>query len=472
MLLELLLSALLAQGQTFDPEIEPSQDSRLEKALRLPGARTFDPELDLPQDPKAEPKPELKSALPEGKSPIDVWFEDGLRFKSRDGNFEGRIGGRFLTHYRTIFDRPADTAAPLRDLPNTFFVRQARLEFEGTILKDWGFKVQVDFGSGITSQSTGTAGSNVTGTLRDGFIEYKRWKEFTIRMGQWLEPLSQEDYSSTRFIDFAERSPMNRFLPGRELGIQFYGTLFESVLDYFLVITNGQATLNDGGRAVNDANDQKEGILAFRVRPFQNSGNDWLKGLRMSIAGSYGIVDDIATGALDIITTELSVMYLDSVAAGPQLDGTRRRIVPAISWPIGPFCFRGEYIYRTDDLPAGAPVEALRMKGWYAYVTFILTGENKKPEDRIVPMGDWGAVELAFRVAQAKIQNAFESTIFAPAGNAELVTTYTFGVNWWVTRNVRLTLDIIREKYSDPLLFDARTESKLMGAIFRAQIDF
>ena len=407
------------------------------------------------------------------KSPIDVWFEDGLRFKSRDGNFEGRLGGRFLAHYRGIFGRPQDTAAPLRDLPNTFFVRQARIDLEGTILKDWGFKVQVDFGSGITSQSSGTAGSNVTGTLRDGFIEFKRWKEFTIRMGQWLMPLSQEDYSSTRFIDFAERSPMNRFNPGRELGLQFYGTLFENVLDYFVVLTNGQATLNDGGRAVNDANDQKEGILAIRVRPFANSGEDWLKGLRIAVAGSYGSVDNIDTAGFDIITTELSVMYLDSDAAGPDLDGTRRRLLPNISWPIGSYCFRAEYLYRTDDLANGAPVDNLRIKGWYAYVTYILTGETKKPEDRIVPQGDWGAVEVGFRVAQAKVQNGFESAVFLDnAGNAERVTSYAFGVNWWVTRNVRLTFDIIREKYSDPLAFDSRTESMLMGFIFRGQIDF
>src|SRR5262245_41868453 len=448
MALALMLSLLMSQGQAFDPEIEPQQDA------------------------KPEPKQEAKSGFPEGKSPIDLWFEDGLRFKSRDGNFEGRIGGRFLAHYRTIFDRPADTTPPLRDLPNTVFVRQARLEFEGTILKDFGFKVQADFGTGLTNQSTGAAPSNVVGTLRDGYLDFKRWKEFQIRIGQFLMPLSQEDYSSSRFIDFTERSVMNRFNPSRELGIQAFGTLFDGVLDYFAVLSNGQATLMDGGRAVNDSNDQKEGILAFRVRPFQNSGNDWLKGLRISLAGSYGIVDDIATATFDIITTELSVMYLDSQPGGPQLDGTRRRIVPNLSWPIGPFSLRAEYIYRTDDLPAAAPVEALRMKGWYAYVTYILTGENKKPEDRIVPLGEWGAVELAFRVAQAKIQNAFESTIFLPAGNAELVTSYTFGVNWWVTRNVRFTLDIIREKYSDPLQFETRRESKLMGAIFRAQIDF
>lgn len=423
-------------------------------------------------EPKPEPKQETKSAVPENKSPVDVWFEDGLRFKSRDGNFEGRLGGRYLAHYRQIFDRPADTAAPLRDLPNSFFTRQARIDLEGTLLKEFGFKVQIDFGSGTTNQSTAAAPSNVTGTLRDGFVEWKRHKTFQLRMGQWLMPISQEDYSSTRFIDFAERSVMNRLNPGRELGIGVSGTILEGTVDYAAVLNNGQATLNDGGRAINDSNDQKEGILSLRFRPFQNSDTAALKNLRFGLAGSYGSVDNIATGAFDLISTELAVLYADSNPAGPAFDGYRIRAVPNLSWPIGPFSLRAEYTYRADELIQGAAQEALRTKGWYAYVTYILTGEDKTPENRIVPKGDCGAVELAFRVAQLKIDNAIESGLFADAGNAERVTAYSFAVNWWVTRNVRLTLSLVREKFDDPLVFDRRDESHLMGAIFRGQIDF
>jgi len=37
------------------------------------------------QDPKMEP-PKAATPVPaQEKSPVDVWFEDGIRFKSRDG---------------------------------------------------------------------------------------------------------------------------------------------------------------------------------------------------------------------------------------------------------------------------------------------------------------------------------------------------------------------------------------------------
>lgn len=431
------------------------------------------------QDPKPQPKPEPKVEapkadapkveMPKERSPIDVWFEDGLRFKSKDGNFEAKIGGRYLAHYRTIFDRPQDTVAPVRSVPNTFFTRQARLETEGTLLKEWGYKVQVDFASGAISQPAGTAGSNVSGTLRDGFVEWKKYKEFQVRMGQFFEPISQEDISSTRFIDFAERSIMNRLLPGREIGVQVAGNL--GAVSYAVMLCNGNALLNDQGRAVTDSNDQKEVAALLRYSPFLGSEDDALKGLRFGLAGSYGVVDRVAAGGFDLTSTELSITYAE--ATGTTLfDTFRVRVNPQISYSCGPFAFRGEYLYRVDGIQAGPAPDGLRTKGWYGYATYILTGENKKVEDRIVPLDDWGAVELGFRVAQVHIDDAFTSTIFSAASNANTATSYTFGVNWWVARNVRITLNVIREKYNNPLVFDREDRSMFMGAILRAQVDF
>lgn len=421
------------------------------------------------QEPKPEPEPKVE--VPKEKSPVDVWFEDGLRFKSKDGNFEARIGGRYLAHYRAIFDRPEDDTTPFQTVPNTFFTRQARLETEGTLLKEWGYKVQVDFGSGAINQTGLTqATANVSGTLRDGFVEWKKWKEFTIRFGQFFEPISQEDVSSTRFIDFAERSPMNRLMPGREIGLQFAGVLMNNELSYAAMLCNGNALLNDQGRSVVDSNDQKEIGGGLRYSPFLHIGGDALKGLRLGLAGSYGKVQNLAAGGFDLISTELSVLYAE--ATGGTFDGYRGRLNPQISYTCGPFALRGEYVYRVDEIAQGAAPDKLRTKGWYGYATVILTGEHKKVEDRIVPGGDWGALELGFRVGQVHIEDAFTSGVYTAAGNTDTATSYTFGVNWWITRNVRVTLNVIREKYRDPLAFDIETRSMLMGTILRAQVDF
>lgn len=408
--------------------------------------------------------------------PVEVYWKDGLRFRTKDGVMEARIGGRFLGHYRNVFERPDDDEGGAgnnrRSVPNSAFVRQARLEMEGTYAKEWGFKVQADFGSGLYNQSDATVNpSNVTGTLRDAFVEWKRWKEFQLRLGQFFEPVSQEDITSSRFIDFAERSPMNRLLPGREIGLQASGSLFDDVLNYAVMGLNGGALINDQGRAVNDREDEKELAVLLRVKPFVSSGQDLLKGLRLGLGASIGTVDNIASSGFDLVTTELSILYLDS-GGGPVFDGQRTRVVPQISWPIGPFCLSAEYLIREDELIDGSAEGEVESAGYYVAVTFIVTGEEKKPENRIVPKGDWGAVELALRFANVTVDNAVDAGIAAAAGNSEEVQTITAGVNWWITRYVRVTLNFIVENYDEEVAFATREEDSLFGVLFRGQIDF
>ncbi len=404
--------------------------------------------------------------------PLEVYFKDGLRFRSKDGVFEARIGGRFLGHVRTVFDRPDDETAPFRSIPNTAFVRQARLEMEGTLSRDWGFKVQTDFGSGTINQSLGTAGANSTGTLRDAFVEWRKFKELQVRLGQFFEPISQEDMCSTRFIDFVERSPLNRLMPGREIGLQVAGLLFDDVLSYQVMGLGGGALLNDQGRAVVDRDDEKELGLLLRVSPFRPSGPDVLKNLRLGLGASIASVDSVPATGFDLVTTELSILYLDSTVATFPFDGRRSRIDPQISWAFGPFSLSAEYLLRRDELAHGAPESEIESSGWYVAATCLLTGEDKKPESRIVPNGDWGAVELAIRYSNVSVDNAVDAGIAVAAGNAEEVSTFTVGVNWWITRFVRISANGVVESYDEDLQFDQRTEDSLFGVLFRGQVDF
>jgi phosphate-selective porin OprO and OprP len=406
------------------------------------------------------------------ETPVEVYLKDGLRFRTKDGSFQGRIGGRFIGHYRAVFDRPDDGTAPLRSVPDAAFIRQIRFETEGLFRQEWGYKVQVDFPSGQYNQPAGTGPSGVSGTLRDGYVEWRRHPELMLRLGQFFESISAEDASSTRFIDFAERSIMNRLLPGRELGLEARGTLFDGVLGYFAMLSNGNALLVDQGRAVTDSNDEKELSALVHVKPFAADGPDGLKGLRLSLGASITDQDDVPSQNFDLISTELSIQYLDSIAGGPALDGRRWRVVPQMAWPIGPFAVRAELLLRKDDLADGAAESAIESRGFYGSVSCILTGEVKVLEDRIVPLGGWGAVEVLARYARLKADGVFDAGLALQAGNSDEATSVTVGANWWAARNVRFTLNVIRESYEDKLEFDGRTEDAFWGLLARAQIDF
>lgn len=397
---------------------------------------------------------------------------EGFTFSSDDGNFKGSINGRMLAHFRYVADRPDEDAAPLRTVPNSFFIRQARLEANLTWYKEFTGKVQYDIATGTYNQTTGAV-SSVTGTLRDAFVAWHRWKELSVRVGQFFEPLSQEDVSSTRFLDFIERSVMNRLLPGREIGMAVYGSLFEDKLAYEVMVCNGNALLNDQGRSVNDGNDEKELAARFYVFP--------VEGLRLGAAASFGEADDLGAAGFDLVTTELSVMWLDG-QAGPLFDGSRRRYVINASYAVGPVSFRGELFFREDELQDPNPESALESMGYYLYATWLLTGEKKTPETRVVPdrpftEGGPGAVELAVRFAHVEIDNAEDAGLLpAPlstSGSADEVDVITVGINWWPVKYVRVSLNFVREMYSEDVAFEnGRQEDALSGVLARFQIDF
>ena len=222
---------------------------------------------------------------PPGETPLDVFYEDGLRFRTRDGVFEGYLNGYLRIHGRAIFDRPDDHTPPLRTVPDSVCMREARLETGGTVEGQWAYRFQLEFDSGTYNQSTGAAPSGVTALLQDAWVEWRADRAFNVRLGQFKVPCSAEDYDSTRVQGFVERSPLNRLVPGREIGLEFHGRLLEDRIAWLAALTQGQGYLKDKGRGVADANDEKEASFLLHAYPLEN--------VRLNLGGSIGDVDDL-----------------------------------------------------------------------------------------------------------------------------------------------------------------------------------
>lgn len=390
---------------------------------------------------------------------IKATFKDGLKLKSADGNFEAHIGGRFIQHMRFVTDRPDSS----RTSADNFFVRQARLEMSGTFYKDFEFKVQTDFPQGSSTTS---------GTLQDAYIGWKKYKEFSIRFGQQKEPFSQEETTSTRFIDFVERSNVNKLTPGRDVGIMLHGTLASDIaLSYEAGIFNGQ------GRAVNDGNDEKDLAARLRVSPFLTSDNAVLNGLRLGIAGTWG--DQDGTDFSDLSTTETVTKYLD-VDSGVSLEGMRTRRGAELSWLYESLGVRAEYFTVVSQVIEGAVKGGIDAQAWYWAVTYLLTGEKKTLENRLKPAnpfnidtGDIGAVELAARVAGVRFDSdVFTKGFASEAGNSNDVVSYTIGVNWYLNTTFRVIFDYIIENYGDNVLTGNSAFDDQTAFMARFQMDF
>ncbi|HLF94529.1 MAG TPA: porin, partial [Planctomycetota bacterium] len=393
-----------------------------------------------------------------------------LSFSTADGNFTAKIGGRIYFVYRHIFERDDATGGTA----DQFIMDTARFQLDGTFFKDFIYRLE------------GASDKNGAFAYNDVFVGYSGLRDyFTVQAGQFKVPCSQEETTSSRFIDFAERSLLNRLIPSRDQGIMFSGSIADKVLEWNLGFFNG-VTKNTA-----DANDEKDLAIRLFVTPLKNSGVNLFKQTRVGFDLTYGDIDNVA--AADITsgdlggTTLIDLTPAVAVPAGP--DGIRTRMIVNFSWLYGPLSLRAEYLMFKQELydaPAATESDFL-IKAFYIQATWLLTGETKPLENRVVPKsnlnplnGGWGAFELALRYCSVDASDAEDAGFFGPPPQPTVnqkVNQLTVGINWWWTSNMALRINYEHLTFDEDLpVKSGGGSSPLEGSqsIFyvRWQIDF
>lgn len=347
------------------------------------------------------------------------------------------------------------------------------MQVDGAFYKDYGFIVQADFPSSSTGPSP---------TLQAGYIEWKRFDGFHLTFGQFKAPASQDRLISRLYSDFVEDDILTRFVPGYEIGVMASGKVGGGRLGYQVATTNGRSHLDNQGRSRTDDSDAKELVARLFVAPWAKDDRSAGQNLRFGVYGSTTSVDKVAisgssVNTFDIVTPELGVTMLDPDDG--LLDGRRTRLGEELSWAVGPVGIKAEYLKRRDEMSDGAGLTVdVPIEAFYGSVTWLVTGEKKKPEARVVPEhpflkdGGAGAIELALRVSGGEIGTEI-GRIVDLEGQARELRAYTLGVNWWLARNLRVSADVVREEYGTPIDFsNGRSDDSLTGALVRFQIDF
>ena len=150
-----------------------------------------------------------------------------------------------------------------------FGVRLCRLYVDGTILKDFTYRLQIQFSG--------------TPHLKDYFVEWHHWKEFKIKIGQFKRAFTFEDpynpwdvgagdYSqlTKKFSGFGDYCGEPSTPSGRDQGIQIQGDLLpigkdkHRLIHYQLMLANGQ------GINTTDANGKKDLLGTIQFQPVKN----------------------------------------------------------------------------------------------------------------------------------------------------------------------------------------------------------
>ena len=271
-----------------------------------------------------------------------------------------KIGGYFIGKYTY-------TSQDGQHGGNGFSQRMTRVYVDGSILNDFKYRVQVQI-------------NNASFHMKDYFVEWAHWKEFSVKVGQYKRAFLFENPYNPWDVGFGDYSQITKKLAGmgdycgesssnggRDQGIQIQGDLFPMsdsyrLIHYQLQIMNGQG-INSA-----DANARKDFLGTLQVQPIKDL-----------YIGAFGWKGDYAIN--------------DSVAIG------RDRWAIAAKYEHNSWSARAEYAHSNGK-------NSHEADGWYAAVG--------------APVNDWFKVYAKYDVYRDRASKESMKTIYSIAPNFQI----------------------------------------------------
>ena len=402
-----------------------------------------------------------------------VGFKDGFKINSGDGASSFSVNGRIQLDSRMYQDNSGGTAAgtSTNSVADTFAVRRAYIGAKGTFKKYYDWEVMTDQASSTTLD---VAYFNIN------YFEKKAMFQF----GQFKMPYSLEERTSSRFIDFQERSFVNNtsLTPAKERGFMIHGTPIAGV-NYAVAFSTGQGK---GNNDIDQREDGKDTILHLDTNLAEIKGN---KESVYHVGASYGF-GDLPPAVLGLQRTEAlgSEMFGITSFGGTSMERKRYNLEFALAQ--GPVKVQGEYANATFKGDTGATSFNRDLSANYAEALWLVTGEKYADAfkggkfDRIVPKNNFnpsgnslGAIELGLRYSEFDASefttgNATGTGILT-AGKVNKADAYTVGLKWIPDPNVRFLVNYVNTDYDGTLtIATGKTATKEKALIMRAQYDF
>ena len=271
-----------------------------------------------------------------------------------------KVGGYVIGKY-------AYTTQDGKNTGDGFSQRLVRLYVDGTIQNDFKYRVQVQL-------------NNASFHMKDYFVEWAHWKEFSVKAGQYKRAFLFENPYNPWNVGFGDYSQITKMFSGmgdycgepsstggRDQGIQIQGDLLPAAdghryLHYQLQLMNGQ------GINTPDKNARKDLIGTIQFQPIQDL-----------YIGAFGWKGDYFLN--------------DSVTVG------RDRWAIAAKYEHNSWSARAEYAHSNGKNISEAD-------GWYAAVG--------------VPVNDWFKVYAKYDVYRSKASQESTKTIYSLAPNFQI----------------------------------------------------
>ncbi len=339
-----------------------------------------------------------------------VYWKNGLRFDSNDGNFKLAIGGRIQADWAFFAD---DNLTGLQSESGIEF-RRMRFYLGGTIYKNIEYKFQYDLVSSDPVKDTYIKVKDIPGL---GYLKF----------GHFQEQFGLDGPTSSKYITFLERALPETFGPGRNIGI----ATAQSFAEDRVILDVG---LFKEGKGIGIGNRNYATTTRLSLLPWSDDGD------LLHIGGSfrYRNVD----GPVDYAFRPEAHLAQKYVTTGDIETDNQYMAGAELAFVYDSLHVSGEFVNVSNAAPVGFTDTTLH--GWYAQVGYFLTGEKRpfkktvfsrvKPKDNVGD-GGIGAWEVAVRISQVDVADG-QST-----GTGLL--DFTAAVNWYLNPNTRLMTNYI-----------------------------
>jgi phosphate-selective porin OprO and OprP len=353
------------------------------------------------------------AAKPDGQD-IRVYWKDGFRMETADKAFTMRIHGRLQTDAAYF---SADEAEFPSEFNDGVELRRAFLGVSGKLYMDWEYKLEVDFGG-------------PSDAFADAYLASATpWGN--LRVGHFKQPISLEETGPNVATTFMERSLSSAFKLGRDTGIMLSGSQAGEDLTWAVGVFKD--TDGDGKNQSGTSDDEYSFTGRLTYVPWSSESGDLVHlGLGASHRNPSGNTVTFTTKP----ESNLAPTLLSTGVIGTLADkGDEYQLYSAeAAWVRGPLSLQAEYIVaKTEGDSAGDDDPSL--SGYYAYVSYFLTGERRPYRrsngvfDRVKPKENFSLKEMAGRGAW-EVALRYTSFDFDEASATEAgLDDVTLGVN-------------------------------------------
>jgi phosphate-selective porin len=417
----------------------------------------------MPAVPGAPPAAAPPPAPPAQTPPA---IRQDLQFRWRD-HPQIRTGPLFRLDFLAKFQwdarHPGDEPS---DFDN-YEIHRARIGIEGEVFRHIQYSLERE----MTEREADDRTTRKKSAWKDVYIEANFTDAAQVRVGKFKIPFGLEQLTGISNLDFVYRSLSANYLaPARDIGVAVHGRFFDRGLNYWAGVFK-----QDGENARSSRIDGADETVAVRLTtmPFRSKA-----GINKTEIGGA-----LAVSALDnvsVIPNGLrgrSVMSQYVFYEPVFVKGQRRRYEVDADWSEGPLGARAEYTLVLDTRDgqglADQDLADARARAWYASGSWVLTGEEK--ERPVEPKRKLGALEVVARYERLWFDSAGGEPppLRNPRADAILPTgehVLSVGLNWYITRWVRLQLQTMREQPQDPERSPVAGDAAFWSPVFRFQV--